>query len=120
MTTTWQWIKENAGYVYGVIFSVLAVLDIIQGEIVFAVLDFILAGVFVWYYQCPEGPGYDRPWKKPKDGRVARYIPSDGSIPTLLSKGLEPAPIPGENVGPVHKLGTDPDCGVCASMMGKD
>ena len=120
MTNIWQWIKEKAGYVCAAIFIIVGVANILQGEPVFAVFDFALAGVLAWYYQHPEAPGYNVSWKKPKGGQVARYIPSDDSTPALLSNGLEPAPIPGENVGPVHKLGTDPNCGVCASMMRKD
>lgn len=117
MASIWQWVKEKAGFIYAVIFSVIGVFNILQGEWVFAILDFALGALLAWYYQHPEAPGYDRPWKRPKTSQITRYIPSGDAVPALLSKGVEPVPIPGEEKIGTHRLGTSLDCRICRALM---
>lgn len=70
---------------------------------------------------CLVGPGDVRDLfsSKPKGGTIPPRTFEEGEVRTVLSKGVEPVPIPGEDsyVREPHKAGTLPEsCSICRSV----
>jgi hypothetical protein len=105
MSKIWEWSQAKVGYFCLAFFGTLGVLELFEGHWWWAAMDLTAAVVFCFWYQCPRSPG-----------RLVRKAEPE-PIATDMRKGEEPVPVPGESVGTSHRLGTDPTCGICASMQ---
>jgi hypothetical protein len=106
MSKLWEWATTKVGYFCLAFFGTLGVLELINHHWWWAAMNLAAAAVvFTFWYQCPRSPG-----------RLVRE-PKAPAIATDMRKGEEPVPVPGESVGTSHRLGTDPTCGICASMQ---
>lgn len=88
-----------------------AIYDAVTGQWVWFAVNLVVAALaLLWDWQAFRKDG----------GTITTFEQGETEVLTSLSKGLEPAPIPGESDRPPHQLGTDPECGICRSIMERD
>ena len=111
MKRAWKFVKAHSEWVYASVCVAVGIVLLVQEDtpggltlVGIGLLLPLLIHVIAWLANRVQS--YPEPTRSAEELRA------------LLSKGMEPVPIPGEDsLRPQHRVGTDPSCGICRDLM---